>query len=106
VTDALPVLSRADAVEVVAFEPGGDHGASPGADLAHYLARHGVKASAERDAAPGVDIGNRILSRAADRGADLIVMGAYGRSRLSELVLGGATRTLLETMTVPVLMAH
>jgi nucleotide-binding universal stress UspA family protein len=106
VTDALPILARAATVEIVAFEPGGDHGASPAADIAHYLARHGVKATAARDVAPGVDVGERILSRAADSGADLIVMGAYGRSRLRELVLGGATRTLLEAMTVPVLMAH
>jgi nucleotide-binding universal stress UspA family protein len=106
IADALPVLARADAVEVVAFEPGGDHGAIPGADIAHYLARHGVKASASRDVAPDLDIGARILSRAADSAADLIVMGAYGRSRLRELVLGGATRALLDAMTVPVLMAH
>jgi nucleotide-binding universal stress UspA family protein len=106
IADALPVLARAVAVEVVAFEPGGDHGAIPGADIAHYLARHGVKASASRDVAPDLDIGARILSRAADSAADLIVMGAYGRSRLRELVLGGATRALLDAMTVPVLMAH
>jgi nucleotide-binding universal stress UspA family protein len=65
-----------------------------------------VKANAAVDAAPEVAIGERILTRAADSDADLIVMGAYGRSRLSELVLGGATRTLLGAMTVPVLMAH
>jgi nucleotide-binding universal stress UspA family protein len=106
VSDALPILARADAVEVVAFEPGGDHGEVPGGDIALYLARHGVRANAARDVAPGVDIGSRILSRAADAGADLIVMGAYGHSRLRELALGGATRTLLEAMTVPVLMAH
>jgi nucleotide-binding universal stress UspA family protein len=106
VADALPILVRADAVDVVVFAPGGDHGEVPGADLAHYLARHGVKANAAVDAAPEVAIGERILTRAADTDADLIVMGAYGRSRLSELVLGGATRSLLAAMTVPVLMAH
>jgi nucleotide-binding universal stress UspA family protein len=106
VSDALPLLARADAVQVVAFVPGGDHGEAPAADIALYLARHGVKASAARDVAPGIDIGARILSRAADTDADLVVMGAYGHSRLRELALGGATRTLLEAMTVPVLMAH
>jgi nucleotide-binding universal stress UspA family protein len=106
VRDALPLLARADAVQVVAFEPGGEHGETPGADIALYLARHGVRATAARDVAPGLDIGSRILSRAADAAADLIVMGAYGHSRLRELALGGATRTLLEAMTVPVLMAH
>lgn len=106
VTDALPILARADSVEVVAFEPGGDHGEIAGADLAHFLARHGVKATAAHDVAPGIEIGERILSRAADIDADLIVMGAYGRSRVRELVLGGATKGILDAMTVPVLMAH
>ena len=108
VTDALPLLQRAKAVEVVAFEPersGADHGAEPGADIALYLARHGVKVSVARQQA-GIDVGSQILSRAADTDADLIVMGAYGHSRARELVLGGATRSLLEAMTVPVLMAH
>jgi nucleotide-binding universal stress UspA family protein len=106
VTDALPLLAKAEAVEVVAFGEGGDHGDVPGADLALFLARHGVKASAARQNAPGVDIGNQILSRAADVNADLIVMGAYGHSRWRELALGGATRSVLDAMTVPVLMAH
>ncbi|HEX7055417.1 MAG TPA: universal stress protein [Burkholderiales bacterium] len=107
VSDALPLLKRATWVEVVAFEPErmGDHGAEPGADIALYLARHGVKVSAARQNA-GIDVGSQILSRAADSGADLIVMGAYGHSRAREIVLGGATRTLLASMTVPVLMAH
>jgi nucleotide-binding universal stress UspA family protein len=106
VTDAMPLLSKAQSVEVVAFGEGGDHGEVPGADLALFLARHGVKATAARQHAPGVDIGNQILSRAADVNADLIVMGAYGHSRLRELALGGATRSVLDAMTVPVLMAH
>ena len=55
---------------------------------------------------PTLDVGNQLLSRAADLSVDLIVMGAYGHSRLRELVLGGVTRTLLESMTVPVLMSH
>jgi nucleotide-binding universal stress UspA family protein len=108
VTDALPLLQRAKSVEVVAFEPqrsGADHGAEPGADIALYLARHGVKVAAARQQA-GIDVGSQILSRAADSDADLIVMGAYGHSRGRELVLGGATRSLFQAMTVPVLMAH
>lgn len=107
VSDALPLLQRADAVELVAFDPrSGDHGEVPAADIALYLARHGVKASAARQSAPEVDIGAQILSRAADSSADLIVMGGYGHSRLRELVLGGATRSMLDAMTVPVLMSH
>ena len=108
VTDALPLLQRAKVVEVVAFDPdrgGADHGADPGADIALYLARHGVKVSAATQRAD-IDVGSQILSRAADSAADLIVMGAYGHSRARELVLGGATRTILESMTVPVFMSH
>jgi nucleotide-binding universal stress UspA family protein len=95
-------------VEVVAFDPEGnsDHGEVPGADIALYLARHGVKANAAQQSGTNIDVGAQILSRAADLEADLIVMGGYGHSRFRELVLGGATRTLLESMTAPVLMSH
>ena len=109
VTDALPLLRRASIVQVVAFDPrkgGADHGDVPGADIALVLARHGVKVSVAQQQSADVDVGNQILSRAADIQSDLIVMGAYGHSRLRELVLGGVTRTLLDTMTVPVLMSH
>jgi nucleotide-binding universal stress UspA family protein len=109
VSDALPLLKRAGRVDVVAFEPGKSgaaHGEEPGADIALYLARHGVKVTVSRVDAPDLDVGNQLLSRAFDLSADLIVMGAWGHSRLRELVLGGVTRTVLESMTVPVLMAH
>jgi nucleotide-binding universal stress UspA family protein len=108
VADALPLLARAESVNIVVFEPGraGDHGEEPGADAALYLARHGVKATVSKYGGSGVDIGSQILSRAADLGADLIVMGAYGHSRMRELILGGATRTILESMTAPVLMSR
>jgi nucleotide-binding universal stress UspA family protein len=109
VTDAIPILEQADKVTVLAVNPHdgpAGHGDVPGADISLYLARHGVKAEAAQTFAKDVEIGNIILSRAADTGADLIVMGAYGHSRLREMVLGGATRELLDHMTVPVLMAH
>jgi nucleotide-binding universal stress UspA family protein len=109
VNDALPLLKRASHVDVVAFEPGksgGAHGDEPGADIGLYLARHGVKVTVSHVDAPDLDVGNQLLSRAFDLSSDLIVMGAWGHSRLRELVLGGVTRTLLESMTVPVLMAH
>lgn len=107
VTDALPMLARAEAVEVTAFEPQtADHGDIPGADISLYLARHGVKVTAAQQRGEGVDVGSQILSRAADFDADLIVMGAYGHARVRQLVLGGVTRTLLQSMTVPVLMSH
>ncbi len=109
ITDSIPLLQRAASVQVVAFDPGkggADHGDVPGADIGLYLARHGVKVQVAQQNGAGLDIGAQILSRAADIGADLIVMGAYGHSRMRELVLGGATRTLLESMTVPVLLSH
>jgi nucleotide-binding universal stress UspA family protein len=82
------------------------HGDVPGADISLYLARHGVKAEATQVFADDIDVGDMLLSRASDLGSDLLVMGAYGRSRLSELVLGGATRQILSEMTIPVLMSH
>lgn len=107
VTDAIPFLQRADNVHVMAMNPkAGEHGTVPGADIGLYLARHGVRVEVKMDYGAEVDVGNELLSRAADLGADLIVMGGYGHSRLNELVLGGATRTILESMTVPVLMSH
>lgn len=109
VTDALPFLQRAEAVEVAAFDPERGrrgHGEQPGADIALYLARHGVKVTVHGQSGAGYEVGGQILSRAADASADLIVMGAYGHSRVRELVMGGATRSMLEAMTVPVLMSH
>ncbi len=108
-TDALPFLKRADEVIVMVVDPhpsANGHGAEPGADVATWLSRHGIKVTVQRDVAADADVGNVILSRAADHGVDLIVMGVYGHSRLRELVLGGASRTLLSSMTVPVLMSH
>lgn len=108
VTDALPLLKMARQVEIVvvnADRRAGTHGNEPGADVALFLARHGVKVDVHQDVSR-IDVGNTLLSRAADAGTDLIVMGAYGHSRMRELVLGGVTRTILSEMTVPVLMAH
>lgn len=108
-TDALPLLSRANQVDVVTVnaEPHArGHGEEPGADIALYLARHEVRANVLPTVGQDIDVGEWLLSRAADLGSDLIVMGAYGHSRLRELVLGGATRTMLQSMTVPVLMSH
>lgn len=106
-TDAIPLLQRADTVHVMAVNPRqGEHGNMPGADIGLYLARHGVRVEVKSDQGAEIDVGNELLSRAADLDADLIVMGCYGHSRLKEWVLGGATRTILESMTVPVLMSH
>jgi len=108
-SDALPLLRGADKVIVLSVDPkpsNNGHGAEPGADVATWLTRHGVKVTVQRDVAADSDVGSVILSRAADHDVDLIVMGLYGHSRLREVILGGASRTLLASMTVPVLMTH
>ena len=107
VTDSIPLLRLATTVHVMAVNPKhGEHGSVPGADIGLYLARHGVRVEVKSDHGAEIDIGNELLSRAADLDADLIVMGGYGHSRLQEWVLGGATRTILASMTAPVLMSH
>ncbi len=109
VHDALPILRKAKVAHVIAVNPEGGmagHGDIPGADICLHLSRHGVNAVCEHIKSEDLNVGQMLLSRAADESADLIVMGAYGRSRLRELVLGGATRHLLRHMTVPVLMSH
>jgi len=107
VSDAVPFLQKAEAVQVVAINAKPDaEGSTPGSEIALYLARHGVRVEVKVDRADEGDAGQEILSRAADFSADLIVMGAYGHSRVRELVLGGASRTIFESMTVPVLLSH
>lgn len=109
VNDALPLIGKADTACVLAANPrhGIDgHGEEPGADIALHLARHGAKVSVEHRLAPDVPDADLLLNHATDMSADLIVIGAYGHSRLREFVLGGVTRTILKQMTVPVLMSH
>lgn len=109
VHDALPMLAGAQHVHVVTLGRAGPfngHGEDPGADIALFLTRHGLKVTVHRDPTAKGDYGGQLLSRAFDLSADLIVMGAWGHSRLQERLLGGVTRTLLESMTVPLLMAH
>lgn len=108
VTAAIPLLKRAQNVDVVVFNPdtrGDAHGEMPGADIGLYLARHNVKVNVVRQKTD-IDVGNALLSIATDLGSDMIVMGGYGHSRFREILLGGVTRTVLESMTVPILMAH
>ncbi|HVK54803.1 MAG TPA: universal stress protein [Burkholderiales bacterium] len=109
VTNALPLLRRAEKVTVLAVNPvhgKTTHGEIPCADIALYLARHGVKAEAVYEENIQTDIGNWLLACAADYDSDLIVLGAYGHFRLRELVLGGVTQTLMRKMTVPLLLSH
>jgi len=104
-SDALPFLKAAQEVLVLMVEPKVTPKDSD-ADVATWLARHGIKVTVQRDVAPDADVGDIISSRAAYYDVDLIVMGLYGHSRLREMVLGGVSRTMLSTMTVPVLMTH
>ncbi len=107
VHDALPILERAKSVVVMVIQPRrGGHGAEPGADIALHLARHGIKVQAQNIEVKDLSVGDALLSRLADQDIDLLVMGAYGHSRLRELVLGGVTRQIFQQMTVPVLMSH
>ena len=108
VADAMPFLETASQVTVMVVNPqdGEVHGEEPGADIALHLARHGVKAEVHHSQVEDISIGDAILSRLADEGIDLLVMGAYGHARMREMVLGGVTRTILEHMTVPVFLSH
>ena len=110
VSDALPLLQRASQVEIVAWHEAkadGDAGRlQPQLDaLRQWLTWHGVSAQTRVDTLDA-GIADAMLSHSADSSADLIVMGAYGHARWAERVLGGATRGLLASMTVPVLMSH
>jgi nucleotide-binding universal stress UspA family protein len=108
VHDALPLISQASHVDIIAVNPesSGNHGEFPCADISLHLARHGIDAEAQSIAVTDIGVADILLSRAADKGIVLFVMGAYGHSRWRELVLGGVTAEMLEHMTVPVLMAH
>jgi nucleotide-binding universal stress UspA family protein len=108
ISEARPLLAKAKQVELLVVETGKpDSGQIPGADLARYLARHNLKVELRRVLASSKqDIDSTILNEITDGGVDLVVMGGYGHSRLREFVLGGVTRSIVESMTVPVLMAH
>jgi nucleotide-binding universal stress UspA family protein len=107
IADAMPLLERADQVEllIVANERG-KQDEIPGADMGEHLARHGLKVDVNRITEGDIDVADALLSHAADASIDFMVMGGYGHSRLREFVLGGVTRLMLRSMTVPVLMSH
>src|SRR5437763_17215486 len=106
VGDAMPFLRRSKTVEVLSIGEQPKSREILGADIAQHLARHGVKVEVKDIVAADMDAANTILSHAADISADFMVMGGYGHSRLREFVLGGVTRSILKTMTLPTLLSH
>ena len=107
IADAMPLLTKAKAIDIVMVaSERAKSDEIPGADIAQHLARHGLNVEVKRIVTGGTDVPSTILSYAADASADFIVMGGYGHSRLREFILGGATRGILSSMTVPALMAH
>jgi nucleotide-binding universal stress UspA family protein len=104
--DALPLMARPAFATVWSADPPTETKNQFGNELSQHLLRHGIDGRAEWVDARDTGVVNALLSRAVDLGADLIVMGAYGHSRLRETILGGATRDMLREMTLPTLMAH
>ncbi|MCR4267792.1 universal stress protein [Nitratireductor sp. ZSWI3] len=107
--DALPFMMEAESVEVLCIDPQDTprrDASMAGTAIAAALARHGIEVDIKIEISGGISHGEAIDNRISDTGADLLVMGAFGRSRLKEFVFGGATRTILQTMTIPTLLAH
>lgn len=109
VREALDMLVAADDVRLVLVDPvAGEtgQGAEPGADAAAYLARHGVKVAVDRLPSSGQSVAAVLSRHAADMDAELMVMGAYGHSRLRERIFGGVTRSILDEPPLPIFMAR
>jgi nucleotide-binding universal stress UspA family protein len=104
--DALPLLKDAERVQVLEVKQSADTPLMPNISIAAALGRHGIKPILRSTEKPDSRVGDEILSRLAEEGADLLVMGAYGHSRVREYVLGGATRHIAQHMTVPTLWSH
>jgi len=103
--DAMPFLARAKQVEILTVADEPSEAEASGQQMVRHLERHGV--AAQFRGLPRADgVASTLLSHAFDAQADLMVMGGYGHSRMREFILGGATREVLETMTLPVLMSH
>lgn len=107
--DAMPLLLRAESVDVVVVEPEtgeSKYGDMPGADIGEHLARHALKVNVVEVRRGSASVGAALLRHAAENEAQLLVAGGYGRSRLREWVLGGTTDDLLKAMHLPVLFSH
>jgi nucleotide-binding universal stress UspA family protein len=107
IADAIPIIGKSGRVEIVIVaNERGKQDEIEGVDMGQHLARHGLKVDVHRISGGNIDVGDALLSHAADSGADLMVMGGYGHSRLREFVLGGVTRSIFGSMTLPVLISH
>jgi nucleotide-binding universal stress UspA family protein len=105
--DAAPFLARSKSIEILVVVGERDKsGEITGKNMRRHLARHGIETELKHITGAGVEAQSAILAHATTTGADFIVMGGYGHSRLREFILGGVTRSILRTMTVPVLMSH
>jgi nucleotide-binding universal stress UspA family protein len=107
IADSIPFLQRAKNIDVIVVS--GDRGRAAelaGTNMARHLARHGVNVELKRVTAGNVDVQSVILGHVADHGVQFMVMGGYSHSRFREFILGGVTRTILASTTVPVLMSH
>ncbi len=103
--DAMPLLRQARRVRVIGIDVA-PRGREPSSEIAETLAHHGVKTEITHVTSDGMSAGETLLRTANDQGAGLLVMGAYGHSRFSEFIFGGATRYVFRNLTVPVLMSH
>jgi nucleotide-binding universal stress UspA family protein len=107
--ESLEMLADANEVRLVLVDPaeGEDHhGEEPGADAAAYLARHGVKVTVDRLPSSNHAVAEVLRRHAVDTSAELMVMGAYGHSRLRQRTFGGVTKSMLESQSLPILMAR
>ncbi len=107
--DAMFLLPEAETVTIIEIDPPAPGAAAPAASAAQVaaaLTRRGIAAKAETETAGDIGVSDLLLSRAADLDVDLLVMGAYGHSRMREFILGGVSRDIFRHMTVPVLMSH
>ena len=105
IADAMPFLHKSKMVELFMVSTAKIKGLA-GTDMAQHLARHGLNVDIRKIAGADSDVANVVLAYAADNETDFLVMGGYGHSRWRELILGGATRGILSSMTVPTLMSH
>jgi len=105
VADAMPLLTRAGQVDVVIVERAKSDEMA-GADVAEHLARHDLNVTVQRIARGDLAVKDALLNYAADSAGDMIVMGVYGHSRMRDFILGGVTRGMLASMTLPTLLSH